>query len=112
MGLFDWLMRRRPTAEQEQRLLWIKNPLQRKALHAAIAKGEDIPMDAWAPIPENIDPLAIRQSLQNKLANFRERLQEQGTTLEALIEFDPKGAAQAMDDPGLLQEILKRMHAH
>lgn len=110
MGLFDWLMRRRPTAEQEQRLLQIKNPLQRKALHAAIAKGEDVPMYAWTPIPENIDSLALRQSLENKLANFRKHLQEQGTTLEALIDFDPKGAAQAMDDPSLLQEILKRMH--
>lgn len=111
MGLFNWPNQRRPTAEQEQQLSQIKNPLQRKTLLDAIAKGKDIPMYAWTPIPENIDPLVLRQSLQNKLASFRKHLQEQGTTLEALIEFDPKGAAQAMDDPSLLQEILKRMHA-
>jgi hypothetical protein len=111
MGLFDWLIRCRPTAEQEQRLLEVKNPLQRKALLAAIEKGEDIPMYAWAPISENTDPLAIHQSLQERLASFRKHLQEHGTTLEALIEFDPKNAAQAMYDPDLLQKILKRMNA-
>ncbi len=112
MGSFDWLDQRRPTAEQEQRLSQIKNPIQRKALLDAIAKGEDIPMYAWTPISENIDPIALFKDLQHKVANYRRRLEAQGTTLEALIEFDPKGAAQAMNDPGLLQEILKRMHAH
>ena len=111
MGLFDWLMRRRPTAEQEQRLSQIKNPLQLKALHAAIAKEEDIPMYAWTPISENTDPIALAEDLQQKVENYRRRLEAQGTTLEAVIEFDPQGAARAMNDHSLLQERLTRMRA-
>jgi hypothetical protein len=106
-----FMRKRRPTKEQEKLLSRISNPQQRRALVNAIEEGEEIPNYAWTPIPEGTDTEGIANRLQQKLADVRRRCQEEGTTLEALIEFDPEGAANATSDPDLLGKLIARMRA-
>ena len=111
MAWFTWPRSRKPTPEQQAALSRISNPLQKKALLDAIEKGEEIPSYAWTPISDETDPSARYNNLQDKLESFRQRLKEYGTTLEALIEFDPQSAARAMNDETLLLEIIAKMKA-
>jgi hypothetical protein len=115
MSFFDrfFARKRRPTKEQERLLSRISNPQQRRTLLRAVEEGEDIPSYAWTPLTEQQlgDLSGITNNLQQKLADVRRRCQEEGTTLDALIEFDPEGAARATSDTDLLRELIARMRA-
>jgi hypothetical protein len=105
--------KRQPTKEQARLLSRISNPQQRRNLLRAIEEGEEIPSYAWAPLTEQQlgDLTGVVNNLQEKLADVRRRCQEEGAILEALVEFDPEGAANATTNPDLLRELIARMRA-
>jgi hypothetical protein len=113
MGPSDEPTKRRPTREQEELLARISNPQQQRALISAIEDGEDIPSYAWTPVTEE-SQRKIGAALENvlqKQENARRRCREEGTTFDELVEFDPEGTAEAIQDDTRLLELIARMKA-
>jgi hypothetical protein len=113
MGPSDEPKKHRPTQEQEELLARISNPQQRRALISAIEDGEDIPSYAWTPVAEEIQRKVgtALETLQQKMENARRRCQDEGTTFDELMEFDPAGSAEAIRDDDRLMELIARMKA-
>jgi hypothetical protein len=92
------------------RLSRITSPYQRDALLQAMKEGgEEIPDYAWHPIPVELDSGGLYRNLQSHLTRIRLLALQEGTTLEAMIEADPKGAAATLYDEVKFAEVLKKV---